>query len=136
MNPIPALRIRQIKETSLYVADPDCSLHFYHYLLGLPVISREEGRHVFLRAGHSVLLLFNSARTSQDACLPPHEGYGHLHLAFEVDPGAYERWKDTLQEVGIPIIHEHAWQGAIRSFYFRDPDGHVLEIVPTGMWGG
>jgi catechol 2,3-dioxygenase-like lactoylglutathione lyase family enzyme len=134
MNPIPALRIRQIKETSLYVADLERSLHFYHQLLGLPVISREEGRHVFLRAGQSVLLLFNAARTSQDTCLPPHGGYGHLHLAFEVALDEYQRWKDILPGVGIPVIHEHHWQGAIRSFYFHDPDGHVLEIVPTGMW--
>ncbi len=134
MNPIPALPLRQIKETSLYVADLARSLHFYQQLLGLPVISREEGRHVFLRAGQSVLLLFNAARTHQDASLPPHGGYGHLHLAFEVDPDAYDRCKDTLRGAGIPIIHEHHWRGAIGSFYVHDPDGHVLEIVPTGMW--
>jgi catechol 2,3-dioxygenase-like lactoylglutathione lyase family enzyme len=134
MNPIPALRIRQIKETSLYVTDLDRSLHFYHQLLGLPVISREEGRHAFLQAGHSVLLLFNAARTRQETSLPPHGGYGHLHLAFEVDPGDYDRWKDILPAAGIPVIHEQPWQGTIRSFYFHDPDGHVLEIVPTGMW--
>jgi catechol 2,3-dioxygenase-like lactoylglutathione lyase family enzyme len=136
MQPAYPLSIRQIKETSLYVADLDRSVHFYHQLLGLPVISREADRHAFLRVGPSILLLFNAARTRQEVDLPPHGGEGSLHLAFEVDPAAYLRWKDTLAWAGIPVIHEHAWRSGLRSFYFHDPDGHVLEIVPTGMWDG
>jgi hypothetical protein len=37
---------------------------------------------------------------------------------------------------GIAIVHEEPWGDRFRSFYFHDPDGHVLEVVPAGMWGG
>jgi catechol 2,3-dioxygenase-like lactoylglutathione lyase family enzyme len=130
------MSIRQIKETCLYVTDLDRTTRFYHDALGLPVIGRVEGRHVFFRAGTSVLLCFIASTTKEDQDLPPHYGSGHLHMAFEVAPTDYEIWKEKVGQAGIPIIHEAAWRGGHRSFYFHDPDGHVLEIVPEGMWGG
>jgi hypothetical protein len=35
---------------------------------------------------------------------------------------------------GIDIEHEQEWPGNFKSFYFRDPDKHLLEVVQTGMW--
>ena len=32
------------------------------------------------------------------------------------------------------MIHEETWRAGVKSFYFHDPDGHVLEVVPKGMW--
>jgi catechol 2,3-dioxygenase-like lactoylglutathione lyase family enzyme len=130
------MSIRQIKETCLYVTDLERTTRFYHEGLGLPVIGRVEGRHVFFRAGTSVLLCFIASTTKVDQHLPPHYGSGHLHMAFEVSPADYETWKEKVQRAGIAVIHEHQWRSAVRSFYFHDPDGHVLEIVPEGMWGG
>jgi len=49
----------KIKETCLYVRDLERARQFYHDRLGLPVISYLSGKHLFLRAGGSVLLLFN-----------------------------------------------------------------------------
>ncbi len=129
------MSIRQIKETCLYVTDLDRTMRFYHEALGLPVIGRAEGRHVFFRAGTSVLLCFIAAATKEEQELPPHYGSGQLHMAFEVAPADYETWKEKVRQAGIPVIYEHQWRGAVRSFYFHDPDGHVLEIVPEGMWG-
>jgi catechol 2,3-dioxygenase-like lactoylglutathione lyase family enzyme len=130
------MTIRQIKETCLYVTDLDRTVRFYHEGLGLPVIGRVEGRHVFFRAGTSVLLCFIAGKTKEDQDLPPHYGSGHLHMAFEVAPADYETWKEKVRQAGIAIIHEATWRGGHRSFYFHDPDGHVLEIVPEGMWDG
>ncbi len=130
------MSIRQIKETCLYVTDLDRTTQFYHERLGLPVIGRVEGRHVFFRAGTSVLLCFIAGKTKDDPDLPPHYGSGHLHMAFEVSPADYETWKEKVGRAGITVIHEATWRGGHRSFYFHDPDGHVLEIVPEGMWGG
>ena len=58
-----------------------------------------------------------------------------MHLAFEVDGAEYEQWKNKIKELDIPITHEEKWGEKYQSFYFDDPDGHVLEIVPKGMWG-
>jgi catechol 2,3-dioxygenase-like lactoylglutathione lyase family enzyme len=128
------MTIRKIKETCLYVSDLKRTERFYHEQLGFPVISAVDNRHVFFRAGVSVLLCFNPEKTKEDKHLPPHFGYGKLHLAFEVSPEEYSLWKQKILEQHIEILHEQEWKGELKSFYFHDPDGHVLEIVPEGIW--
>lgn len=127
------MEISQIKETCLYISDIDQSFNFYHNLIGLPLIERVEGRHIFFKAGNSVLLCFIASVTAKDKHLPPHYGSGKLHMAFEVVD--YELCKKMIVDSSIEIIHEETWSPGIRSFYFHDPDGNVLEIVPKGMWG-
>jgi catechol 2,3-dioxygenase-like lactoylglutathione lyase family enzyme len=128
------MNIRQIKETCIYVSDLDITEKFYHEILGFELISKVKGRHVFFRAGTSVLLCFNPEKTKNDTSLPPHYAYGPMHLAFEVDSSEYDGWKNKIRDNNIPIIQEQEWKPGIQSFYFHDPDGHVLEIVPYGMW--
>jgi catechol 2,3-dioxygenase-like lactoylglutathione lyase family enzyme len=129
------MNIGQIKETCLYVADLERTRAFYTGQLGLPLISLVAGRHAFFRAGSSVLLCFLPEVTRLEPVLPPHFAHGPQHLAFEVPQADYEATKATLAAKGIAIIHEQEWAGGFRSFYFHDPDGHVLEVVPVGMWG-
>lgn len=130
------LAFTRIKETCLYVSDLHRSKAFYADKLGLEVISLVEGRHIFFRAGESVLLCFIPEVTAQDTSLPPHYGSGKLHLAFECSEANYKAWKAKVAEAEIPITHSQKWGGErYESFYFEDPDGHVLEIVPEGMWG-
>ncbi len=129
------MNIIKIKETCLYIRDLDQTEAFYHGQLGFPVIGKVADRHVFFRAGASVLLCFIAETTKADTKLPPHFGSGNLHLAFEVKPAAYENWKRKIQESAIAIVHEQKWNEGVYSFYFRDPDGHLLEILPEkGVW--
>lgn len=128
------MNILQIKETCLYISDLQQSEDFYHRKLGFPMIGKVEGRHIFFRTGSTVLLCFIAEKTRQDKNLPPHYGSGQLHLAFEVSPQEYQAWKDKISDAGIAIEHEQAWKNNLHSFYFRDPDGHLLEIVPEGIW--
>ena len=128
------MRIKQIKETALYVDDLDRTRRFYHEILGLPLIGQEEGRHVFFRAGTSVLLCFNPKATRKDENLPPHYGSGNQHIAFEVGHEEYDRAKENLQRQGVEIIHEQTWKGGLESFYFRDTEDNILEIVMEGIW--
>ena len=44
---------------------------FYEKVLGLEFESAEEGRHDFLKAGRSMLLLFNAEKTLKEKRLPP-----------------------------------------------------------------
>ena len=124
----------QIKETCLYVRDLVRTKAFYAGKLGLEVIGEVAGRHVFFRAGTSVLLCFISDEAAKSEVLPPHFGHGHLHLAFEVSSTDYAARKAEITKLGIPIESEYDWGQGYYSFYFRDPDQHVLEIVMTGMW--
>ena len=53
------MNIRQIKETCLYFRDLEKAKTFYHSVLELPIISYVKDKHIFFRAGNSVLLVFN-----------------------------------------------------------------------------
>jgi catechol 2,3-dioxygenase-like lactoylglutathione lyase family enzyme len=128
------MTISQIKENCLYVSDLDRSRDFYHYKLGLPLISFVDGRHVFFRAGSSVLLCFLPEVTRNEKTLPPHFAYGPQHLAFQVPQEEYILWREKLEELQIEVVHEQHWKEDRYSMYFHDPDGHVLEIVPPGIW--
>jgi len=128
------MRIKQIKETSLYVHNLELIRHFYEGKLGLPVISISENRHVFFRAGTSVLLCFVPETTQKEATLPPHFGGGNQHIAFEVAPKEYSQWHENLKAKNVEIVHEQEWKNGLRSFYFKDPEENLIEIVPEGIW--
>ena len=98
------------------------------------MISKVDRRHIFFRAGTSVLLCFLPEVTKNEKNLPPHFAHGKQHIAFETSPENYLKWKKLVQEKGIAITHEQDWKDGLKSFYFEDPDGHVLEIVPAGIW--
>jgi catechol 2,3-dioxygenase-like lactoylglutathione lyase family enzyme len=89
---------------------------------------------VFFRAGTSVLLIFNPDVTKVEKDLPPHFGNGKIHIAFEVNKEDYKSMREKTLSKGIKIIHEQNWPGGFQSFYFLDPDEHVLEVVERGMW--
>lgn len=125
----------KIKETCLYVHDLEKAKHFYHEVLGMPVINYVEGKHLFLRAGQSVLLLFNPEDSKEKTSPPAHYGGGRQHFAFEVSANAYTQSKDEISGKGIAIIDEITWKSGQMSFYFNDPEGNVLEILPEGgIW--
>jgi len=125
----------RIKETCLYVRDLGRALDFYHGKLGLPVIHHLEGKHLFLRAGESVLLLFNPDDSRQKDSPPPHYGGGKQHFAFEVPADRYQEAKEEIAAKDIAIVDEITWKSGQESFYFHDPEGNVLEILPDkGIW--
>jgi catechol 2,3-dioxygenase-like lactoylglutathione lyase family enzyme len=128
------MNIRRIKETCLYVQDLPRTRSFYSGLLHLPVISFVVGRHAFFRAGDSVLLCFIAEKTEQETVLPPHGARGCIHFAFEVGTEDYTAACRQIEEAGIDIIHYHAWGNGKRSFYFHDPDAHLVEILEEGLW--
>lgn len=128
------MQISKVKETCLYISEIDRSEQFYNGQLGLPVISKVDGRHIFFRVGSSVLLCFIAEATRAEKVLPPHFAYGKQHIAFEVPEKEYAQWKEKLALGGTKITHEQAWKNDKLSFYFEDPDGNVLEILPPGIW--
>jgi catechol 2,3-dioxygenase-like lactoylglutathione lyase family enzyme len=125
----------KIKETCLYVNDLEVAFNFYHTILGLPVINYTPGKHLFLKAGECVLLIFNPEDSKLKTSPPAHYGGGNQHAAFEVREESYERAKADIESKQIRILEEVTWKSGKKSFYFNDPEGNVLEIVPNkGIW--
>lgn len=128
------MKFKQIKETCLYMKDLLQARDFYHGLLGLPIISQLENRHIFFRVGDSVLLCFNPDDSKNKKSPPAHYGEGKYHFAFEVASADYENQRQELISKGIVITDEVVWENGLKSSYFEDPAGNVLEIVPEGVW--
>lgn len=128
------MEILQIKETCLYVESLESCKNFYHHKLNLPIISHKKEHHIFFRAGSSVLLCFLAEKSKKQETPPPHYAYGKQHIAFEVAIAQYDSAKAFLSAQGITVSYEHHWPNGRFSAYFEDPEGHVLEIVPTGLW--
>jgi catechol 2,3-dioxygenase-like lactoylglutathione lyase family enzyme len=124
----------QIKETCLYISDLDQAEIFFHGILNFPIISKVKDRHLFFKCGSSVLLCFIPEVTKKEQNLPPHFAYGKQHIAFEVNQVDYQHTKNLLREKGIKITHIQSWKNSLESFYFEDPFGNVLEVVPKGIW--
>jgi len=134
----PSMRVSEVLESALYVDDLEASQCFYTELLGLTLFSRVEGRHVFLRCGNRMVLLFDAKATavsaggSMDA--PVHGALGAGHLAFAVRANEVDLWISYLTENGVEIEREIQF-GKSRSIYFRDPSGNSLEITSPLLWG-
>ncbi|HMO09730.1 MAG TPA: VOC family protein [Paracoccaceae bacterium] len=126
-------------ETALYAADLAAAERFYAGILGLPVILRQPGRHVFFRSGTSVLLVFDPAATAVPPGpgalpVPPHGADGPGHLCLTIAPGDLAAWRDHLRAEGLEIESEIAWPGGGRSIYVRDPAGNSVELADAALW--
>ena len=127
--------IRAIVETAIYVSDLDAAEAFYRDVLGLEVIGKEAGRHVFFRVGDGVLLAFDPDATLRGDLLPPHGARGPGHFALGVRAEGLDAWRGRLEGHGVVIEKEMTWPRGGRSLYFRDPAGNSVELVTPGLWG-
>jgi len=128
-------RVNGILESSLYVESAARSAEFYKRVFGFEAIDlggkelSDETRLCAMRAGdRSVLLLFKHGGTPDtDAC-------GSIHVAFGIARSDLQAWELWLAELGIPIESRRTWKHGGQAIYFRDPDGHLLEVVTPGVW--
>lgn len=125
-----SMKPTHIVETSLYSTDLERSEDFYSNTLNLKLINKQEGRHLFYELNSGKLLIFNPERSMIDnGRVPPHGTTGSTHMAFGIEGGEYDRWKQYLQEKGVEIQKEVEWPTGQRSLYFNDPTGNGLEMI-------
>lgn len=130
------MKAKEILETCLYADDLRAVEEFYRSILGLEVIARSAGRHVFFRCGNRVFLIFNPAKTLElGTDFPPHGTNGPGHAAFAVRMNELPAWRTFLEQNGVTIESEVTWPGGGRSLYFRDPAGNSLELATPKIWG-
>lgn len=128
--------IEAVIETGIYVDDLDQAEAFYRDVLGLSVIGKEPGRHVFFRVGQrSVLLAFNAGATLQGTVLPAHGAKGPGHFALGIATADLDAWRQRLVAHGIVIEKEVQWPRGGKSLYFRDPAANSVELITPACWG-
>jgi catechol-2,3-dioxygenase len=130
-------RVKALGEVSIRVKDLDVMQKFYEDVVGLEVLSREED-YVFFRiadgyGGHSqVMALFPASNRgfleSKSVELSPERTTLH-HIAFNVALDDFESERRRLERLGLEVeATTHAWLH-VRSLYFSDPEGNLLEFV-------
>jgi catechol 2,3-dioxygenase-like lactoylglutathione lyase family enzyme len=90
-------------------------------------------------AGRQVLLLFVRSDDTSDVVTPfgtiPHHGAsGTSHIGFSIPTESLQDWRERLDRLGVPIESSFTWPLGGTSLYFRDPDGHLLELLTPGVW--
>lgn len=112
---------------------------FYVNKIGLGFVSEEKGRHVFLRAGKSMLLIFNpdNTKNEENSKFPTHGAItppACIHFALEIEKKDYDSSKKMLTNMNIDIEKEMVWGKGSESIYFRDPAGNLIEFIIKGNW--
>ena len=128
-----------ILETCLYVEDLPRARAFYEDLFGYPVMASDDRFCAFKAGGQQVLLLFLRGSDPHGSALPfgtipPHDGSGRVHIGFSIFSDSLPAWYARLAEYGVPIESTFSWPRGGTSLYFRDPDGHLLELLTPGVW--
>jgi catechol 2,3-dioxygenase-like lactoylglutathione lyase family enzyme len=132
-------KLNAVLETALYVDDLTRARAFYGEALGLPVLFANQRMCAFDVGGKSVLLTFLRGGSAEPmhtpgGTIPGHDGQGPLHMGFAVAAEELPAWEERLREQGIPVESRTTWTRGGTSLYFRDPDGHLLELATPGLW--
>ena len=128
-----------ILETALYSGDLARAERFWGGLIGLEMVLRQAGRHVFFRCGDGMLLIFDPS-VSEVSASP--QGPGHLahgargpgHMCFAATDAEITAWRARFEAEGIAIEDDFHWPNGARSLYIRDPDGNSIEFAEPRLW--
>ena len=128
--------VKGLHHAAFRCRDSEETRRFYEDFLGLPLVEAFEIRQT--RTGRSTSVLHTFFEMGDGSCMAFFEAPGRafdfkdqhdfdLHIALEVAPGELEAKFKEGPERGIETrgIADH---GFIRSIYFRDPNGYVVEL--------
>jgi catechol 2,3-dioxygenase-like lactoylglutathione lyase family enzyme len=111
--------IKGMNHITFAVSDVERAFLFYTDILGLnPIAKWDKG--AYLTAGGFWIAL------NLDTSVKKAKRPDYSHMAFSCSGSDFQQLKEKIMEYGCPEWSENTSEG--ESFYFRDPDGHKLEI--------
>jgi catechol 2,3-dioxygenase-like lactoylglutathione lyase family enzyme len=133
------MTVTGVLEYGIYVDDVPRSAEFYRRTFGFERLEGDERFCALNVAGKHVFLIFKKGGTLlpmplPGGVLPPHDGSGQLHFAFSIPAADLADWEKRLAENNIAIESRVDWPRGGHSIYFRDPDGHLVELITPGCW--
>jgi len=121
------MEIKSIDHIVIPVSDIDKSIHFYTEILGMEVDTSNQ--RFAVKFGNQKINLHVGKAQFLPAAKHPTFGSADICLLAE---GNIEEIKNevTLKgiEIEVGVVQRQGAQGAIRSIYFRDPDGNLVEV--------
>jgi len=129
----------KILETCLSVTNLERSRDFYSGLFGYSVMKADERFCALSIGGQQILILFvrgsdPGGTTLPFGFIPPHGSSGLSHIGFSLPEESLPAWRERLEKHKVTIESGFTWPGGGTSIYFRDPDGHLLELLTPGVW--
>ncbi len=133
------MNVTGVLETSIYVDDVARSAEFYRRIFGFEQLEGDSRFCALSVAARHVFLIFKKGGTLKPVLLPggvlpPHDGSGQTHFAFSVPVAELDAWERRVAGNGVTIESRITWPRGGRSIYFRDPDGHLVELITPGCW--
>ncbi len=133
------MNVTGILETGIYVDDVGRSAEFYTAIFGFERLVGDDRFCALSVAGRQVFLLFKKGGTREaieipGGVIPGHDGEGRQHFAFSIPAEDLAAWESRLAAHGVEIESRVEWPRGGKSIYFRDPDGHLAELVTPGCW--
>ena len=113
-----------VSELVLEVEDLEAAERFYSQVLELPVVDRWPDREaVWVMAGERTRIGLWKPQVG----LFGSRGGVHVHFAMHIDERDFDAAVERLRSLGHEV-EQTEFDGAGRSAYVRDPDGHLVEL--------
>jgi len=120
--------VESIDHIVLTVRDLDTTCDFYGRVLGMEMVTFEDGRRA-LHFGNQKINLHQAGREFEPKAFRATRGSADICFVTGLDPnGVVRRLRDNGVEVLEGPVERTGARGRMLSVYFRDPDGNLLEV--------
>ena len=115
-----------LRHVALNVRDVRRSVEFYCNVLGMHVEWKPDEENVYLTSGSDNLAIH---KLSDEQTAGPVQNVHHIGFVVR-RPQDVDEFAARVQKLGIPFAHPpKTHRDGARSFYFKDPDGILIQLL-------
>ncbi len=115
-----------IRHVALNVRDVQKSIQFYSGVLGMKLEWMPDPENAYLTSGQDNLALHKSPAGEEPGT---NQLVHHIGIVVR-NPEDVDKWADRLRNLGVSLVQQpKTHRDGARSFYFRDPDGLLIQLI-------